>query len=68
MFGIAKAFVKSTPPIPQAASLLCRAGNAAWKGQHPESAIANFIDALKLCPHLWEAFEGLCALGMSFAR
>ncbi len=41
---------------------------AAWKGHRPECAIANFTDALKLCPHLWEAFEGLCALGMNTVK
>lgn len=33
----------------------------------PEKAAQSFRHALKLNPFLWEAFEGLCALGMVLA-
>jgi anaphase-promoting complex subunit 3 len=51
--------------FPDDAALHCRAGNMALKGNLPEKASANFLLALKLNPLLWEAFEGLCALGTS---
>lgn len=33
------------------------------KGNMPQQAIESFRRALALNPLLWEAFEGLCALG-----
>jgi hypothetical protein len=36
----------------------------AFKGNLPEKASLSFRQALALNPLLWEAFEGLCALGM----
>ncbi|KAJ7582835.1 hypothetical protein C8J56DRAFT_865104 [Mycena floridula] len=57
---------RSAKLFPDEASLLCRAGNLALKGNLPEQALSNFRQALsltKLNPFLWEAFEGLCALG-----
>jgi anaphase-promoting complex subunit 3 len=38
----------------------------ALKGSLPEKASLSFRQALALNPMLWEAFEGLCALGMFF--
>jgi anaphase-promoting complex subunit 3 len=37
----------------------------ALKGNLPEKASLSFRQALALNPLLWEAFEGLCALGKS---
>lgn len=51
--------------FPEAAVLHCRAGIVALKGNLPDSARASFQQALALNPMLWEAFEGLCALGRS---
>ncbi|KAF8810137.1 TPR-like protein [Phlegmacium glaucopus] len=50
-------------PFPEEASLRCRSGTTALKGNLPEKASSSFQDALVLNPYLWEAFEGLCALG-----
>lgn len=44
----------------------CRSGTTALKGNLPEKASSSFQDALALNPYLWEAFEGLCALGKSY--
>jgi anaphase-promoting complex subunit 3 len=54
--------------FPESAVLLCRAGTAAMKGHQPERAVGHFKEALKLNPLIWEAFEGLCALGRSSIR
>jgi hypothetical protein len=54
-------------PFPEEASLRCRSGTTALKGNLPEKASSSFQDALALNPYLWEAFEGLCALGKSQA-
>lgn len=51
-------------PYPDPAALHCRSGNMALKGNLPEKASVSFKQALALNPQLWEAFEGLCALGM----
>ncbi|KAF9566247.1 TPR-like protein [Agrocybe pediades] len=50
-------------PFPEEAALRCRSGTSALKGNLPEKASRSFQDALALNPYLWEAFEGLCALG-----
>ncbi|KAF8652689.1 hypothetical protein AX16_004194 [Volvariella volvacea WC 439] len=50
-------------PFSEAAAMHCRSGNMALKGNLPEKASASFQQALALNPHLWEAFEGLCAVG-----
>ncbi|KAG6897293.1 hypothetical protein C0992_002735 [Termitomyces sp. T32_za158] len=50
-------------PFPQEAALRCRSGTMALKGNLPEKALPSFRQALSLNPQLWEAFEGLCALG-----
>ncbi|KAG9318517.1 TCP-1/cpn60 chaperonin family-domain-containing protein [Chiua virens] len=49
--------------FPEEAALRCRAGTMALKGNLPEKATASFLQALAINPLLWEAFEGLCALG-----
>ncbi|KAI0665010.1 protein prenylyltransferase [Cubamyces menziesii] len=49
--------------FPDAAILLCQAGNSALKGNLHESAVDSYREALRRNPMLWEAFEGLCALG-----
>ncbi|KAJ8699782.1 anaphase-promoting complex subunit cdc27 [Pleurotus ostreatus] len=56
---------RSTQPFPDEAALHCRAGTMALKGNLPEEAVISFRRALALNPFLWEAFEGLCALGAS---
>ncbi|KAG6821088.1 hypothetical protein H0H93_007247 [Arthromyces matolae] len=50
-------------PFPDEAALRCRSGNMALKGNLPEKATASFRQALALNPQIWEAIEGLCALG-----
>ncbi|RDB23972.1 Protein bimA [Hypsizygus marmoreus] len=54
---------RAAQPFPDEAALRCRSGNMALKGNLPEKASVSFRQALTLNPHLWEAFEGLCALG-----
>ncbi|KAG5635898.1 hypothetical protein H0H81_009723 [Sphagnurus paluster] len=54
---------RTAQPFPDEAALRCRSGNMALKGNLPEKASASFRQALALNPQLWEAFEGLCALG-----
>ncbi|KNZ75458.1 Protein bimA [Termitomyces sp. J132] len=51
-------------PFPEEAALRCRSGTMALKGNLPEKASASFRQALNLNPQLWEAFEGLCSLGL----
>ncbi|KAF9533502.1 hypothetical protein CPB83DRAFT_889998 [Crepidotus variabilis] len=50
-------------PFPEDAAIRCRAGTTALKGNLPEKASQSFKEALTKNPLLWEAFEGLCALG-----
>jgi anaphase-promoting complex subunit 3 len=52
--------------FPEEASLRCRAGNMALKGNLPDKASRSYREALSSNPYLWEAFEGLCTLGESF--
>ncbi|KAF9009424.1 hypothetical protein BDQ17DRAFT_1397732 [Cyathus striatus] len=54
---------RASRTFPDEASLKCRSGNMALKGNLPDRATRSFREALSLNPHLWEAFEGLCALG-----
>lgn len=54
---------RTSRAFPEEAALRCRAGTMALKGNLPEKATASFRQALALNPLLWEAFEGLCALG-----
>lgn len=49
---------------PEEAALRCRSGTEALKGNLPEKASISFRQALALNPLLWEAFEGLCSIGM----
>lgn len=51
--------------FPDEAILHCQAGNTALKGNLHESAGRSYRRALELDPMLWEAFEGLCAIGQS---
>lgn len=50
--------------FPDEAALRCRSGTMALKGNLSEMASSSFRQALALNSQLWEAFEGLCALGM----
>ncbi|KAF9466329.1 hypothetical protein BDZ94DRAFT_1187704 [Collybia nuda] len=54
---------RAAQPFPDEAALRCRSGNMALKGNLPEKASLSYRQALTLNPQLWEAFEGLCALG-----
>lgn len=54
---------RTAPSMPEEAALRCRSGTMALKGNLPEQAAVSFREALALNPFLWEAFEGLCALG-----
>jgi anaphase-promoting complex subunit 3 len=56
---------RTTSAFPEEAVLHCRAGTAALKGKLYETANTSFRRALQLNPMLWEAFEGLCAIGTS---
>ncbi|KAF8212407.1 hypothetical protein K438DRAFT_1806461 [Mycena galopus ATCC 62051] len=49
--------------FPEEAALRCRSGNMSLKGNLPEDASVSFRQALALNPLIWEAFEGLCAVG-----
>ncbi|KAF9792339.1 hypothetical protein BJ322DRAFT_1206970 [Thelephora terrestris] len=49
--------------FPSEAARKCLSGHFARKGHLFEEATASYRQALALCPFLWEAFEGLCALG-----
>lgn len=49
--------------FPEESVLHCRAGTMAAKDNLVEGASASFRQALALNPMLWEAFEGLCAIG-----
>ncbi|KAH9951396.1 protein prenylyltransferase [Amylocystis lapponica] len=51
--------------FPEAAVLHCRSGVVAQKGNLWDHAAVSFRQALALNPMLWEAFEGLCALGQA---
>ncbi len=62
-FATASTSTRVTSVYPEEAVLRCRAGIAALKGNVPEKAAQSFRQALDLNPMLWEAFEGLCAVG-----
>lgn len=61
---IASTSSRAAQPFPDEAALRCRSGNMALKGNLPEKASLSYRQALSLNPQLWEAFEGLCALGV----
>ncbi|KAI0374677.1 protein prenylyltransferase [Pilatotrama ljubarskyi] len=54
---------RTASAFPNEAILCCQAGNSALKGNLHESAAMSYRQALALNPMLWEAFEGLCAIG-----
>ncbi|KAF8061558.1 hypothetical protein FPV67DRAFT_1783469 [Lyophyllum atratum] len=54
---------RTARPFPDEAALRCRSGSMALKGNLPEKASSSFRQALAINPQIWEAFEGLCALG-----
>ncbi len=54
---------RTASAFPDAATLCCQAGNSALKGNLHESAAMSYRQALALNPMIWEAFEGLCAIG-----
>ncbi|KAI8998827.1 protein prenylyltransferase [Trametes punicea] len=54
---------RTATSFPDEAILRCQAGNSALKGNMHESAAMSYRQALELNPMLWEAFEGLCAIG-----
>ncbi|KIY66286.1 TPR-like protein [Cylindrobasidium torrendii FP15055 ss-10] len=49
---------------PDEAAMYCRQGNMAMKGNMQDKAVVAFQKALALNPLLWEAFDGLCYLGV----
>ncbi|CAL1704161.1 unnamed protein product [Somion occarium] len=53
----------TTRTFPEHAALHCHAAASAAKGNQLDSAAKSYGEALKLDPMVWEAFEGLCALG-----
>ena len=56
---------RTAKAFPDEAILCCHAGTAALQGNLHESAAMSYRQALALNPMLWEAFEGLCAIGVS---
>jgi hypothetical protein len=60
---LASMAMRSARPFPEEAALRCRSGTEALRGNLPEKASLSFRQALALDPMLWEAFEGLCAMG-----
>lgn len=55
---------RTTCSLPADAVLHARAGMNALRGNMPDQARVELLTALRLHPYLWEAFEGLCALGI----
>ena len=47
-------------------TIQCKAGTAALHGNMPHKAGQSFREALRNEPLMWEAWEGLCSLGMIF--
>ena len=45
-------------------TLQCKAGKAALHGNMPLKAAQSFREALAAEPLMWEAWEGMCAVGM----
>lgn len=54
---------RTTSMFPSEAARKCLSGHFARRGHLFEQATTSYRQALVLCPYLWEAFEGLCALG-----
>lgn len=52
-----------TRAFPENAALHCHAAASAAQGNQLDAAATSYEEALKLDPMVWEAFEGLCALG-----
>lgn len=55
--------MRAARSYPDEAVLCCQAGHTALKGNLHQSAAMSYRQALALNPLLWEAFEGLCAIG-----
>lgn len=53
-----------TRAFPENAALHCHAAASAAQGNQLDAAAASYEEALRLDPMVWEAFEGLCGLGM----
>ncbi|EMR09026.1 hypothetical protein PNEG_02799 [Pneumocystis murina B123] len=49
--------------LPDAAAIFCLLGHLSKKGGMMKKATDYYICSVKLNPFLWEAFDGLCALG-----
>ena len=54
-------------PAEEQSSTECLLGSLAAKGNDPAQAAEHYLEALKLDPFCWEAFEGLCSIGQSIA-
>ncbi len=63
MFVTESMSTRTAKSFPDPAVLHCLEGNSALKGNLHDSAARSFERALLLNPMLWEAFEGLCAIG-----
>lgn len=51
--------------LPDVGALLCLMGHLHRSSGDSKRAIDTYIEALKVNPYLWEAFDGLIELGMS---
>jgi hypothetical protein len=51
--------------LPDVGALLCLMGHLHRSSGDSKRAVDTYIEALKVNPYLWEAFDGLIELGMS---
>ncbi|KAL7416079.1 hypothetical protein BDY24DRAFT_254176 [Mrakia frigida] len=65
--GVVRELEPLHPPTPtpseQQSSTQCLLASLATKGNEPHKAVDHYLEALKLDPFNWEAFEGLCSIG-----
>jgi len=53
--------------LPDVGALLCLMGHLHRSSGDSKRAVDTYIEALKVNPYLWEAFDGLIELGMSLS-
>ncbi|KAB8527774.1 hypothetical protein FH972_025427 [Carpinus fangiana] len=46
--------------LPDAAAVFCLLGKLLWANNDPKRAVECYVEALKLNPFMWDAFERLC--------
>lgn len=63
VYATASTFTRIARQSPDPAAILCRSGSMALKGNLQSDAAHSFRQSLSTNPLIWEAFEGLCALG-----